>query len=105
MAFEKGKSGNPGGRPRDVLGLTEYARNLCPRVFDALINIVEDESNKLEGRVKAGNIIVERGMGSLISSATLIPGHGTTVEGQLADTAGRVQLEAYYRAQQINKDV
>ena len=98
MTFEKGKSGNPTGKHKDVLGLTNYARNLCPRVFDILLQIAEDESNKVDGRIKAANIIVERGMGSLISSATLQLQEGNTIEGQVIPT-GRLELEKFLNGQ------
>jgi len=42
MPFEKGKSGNPGGRPKVVGGVQALAREYTPRAVETLRGIMEN---------------------------------------------------------------
>jgi len=43
MAWEKGKSGNPGGRPKDMLGLRVLARKHTVEAVRTLVSIMKSK--------------------------------------------------------------
>lgn len=66
MAFEKGKSGNPGGRPRitiDGKSLKDLAREHTKSALDTLVRIAEDEEAPAAAQVSAASEILNRGWG------------------------------------------
>ena len=68
MAFKKGQSGNPGGRPKDEYGLRELAR---AKTKDALKTLEEIMSNKKAphaARVSAACAILDRGHGKPVQA-------------------------------------
>lgn len=59
--FEKGKSGNPGGRPKDVGPIKELAKQHTQAAMDALVSALEDDNGRT--RVAAAEAILDRGYG------------------------------------------
>ncbi len=61
--FEKGKSGNPGGRPKDPLvkKVRELALQACPRAIERLIEIMDKGEDKYS--IQAANSLLDRGIG------------------------------------------
>ena len=61
MPFEKGKSGNPGGRPK-VVGVQALARG-TPRAVETLRGIMENIKAPPAARIAAAIAILDRGFG------------------------------------------
>lgn len=45
--FAKGKSGNPGGRPKTIKEVQELAREQTPAAIQALVDNLKDESGQV----------------------------------------------------------
>lgn len=59
--FEKGKSGNPGGRPKGLDSLKDLARTHTPEAFERLVFWMR--SNNAKASVTAAEKIIDRGYG------------------------------------------
>lgn len=62
-AFEPGKSGNPGGRPRVDARVRDLARAQTENAIATLVNIMEDKEATAAARVGAASVILDRGWG------------------------------------------
>lgn len=63
MAFQKGQSGNPGGRAKVDGDLRELARAKSPEMLDVLVKIALDEDKAAAARVTAASAVLDRGYG------------------------------------------
>lgn len=66
MPFDKGKSGNPGGRPRDSedrLRVRLLAQKHTDDAFDALLRIMRSEDSSDSSVVAAATAVLDRGWG------------------------------------------
>ena len=73
MPFEKGKSGNPGGRPKVVGEVQALARELTTEAVETLRDIMRDKKAPHAARGLAANSILDRAYGrpsQTISSAS-----------------------------------
>ena len=61
--FPKGKSGNPGGRPRVIGDVQELARERSPEAINTLAAIMDDPKAPPAARVAAANSLLDRGYG------------------------------------------
>ena len=61
--FQPGKSGNPGGRPKQVGRVKELARVHTEEALTTLAAIMRDEKSPAAARVKAAECLLDRGWG------------------------------------------
>jgi hypothetical protein len=62
MKFRKGKSGNPGGRPKVLGQLQELARHHAPEVIAELARLALKAKSET-ARIAAGRELLDRGFG------------------------------------------
>jgi hypothetical protein len=61
MRFEKGQSGNPGGRPKAERNVRELAQQHTAEAIEALVDVVR--TGKPAERVQAATALLDRGWG------------------------------------------
>lgn len=61
--FQKGQSGNPGGRKRGDAAVTELARKHAPEMIRVLVKIALDEEAAVNSRVAAAGQVLDRAYG------------------------------------------
>ena len=61
--FQKGQSGNPGGRPKALREVEELARQETPAAMQTLATIHRNKKAPYAARVAAANALLDRGWG------------------------------------------
>ena len=62
-AWVKGRSANPGGRPRGFEDVAQQARDLGPLAIERLGEILRDPKSKDGAVIRAAELLLERGYG------------------------------------------
>ena len=62
-SWVKGKSGNPGGRPKGILEIQRLARDKCPEAIKLALSIMRNKKADDRARIEAAKVILDRGMG------------------------------------------
>ena len=79
MPFQKGKSGNPSGRPSvivDGVNIAELARERGQKAIETLTAIMLNEELPTAARVKAAESLLDRGFGKPLQKAELTGAEG-----------------------------
>lgn len=91
--FEKGKSGNPGGRPRVPDDVREAAKALTALALDTLEKIIRDDETPAAARVTACEAVLNRAWGKPAQAVELTGKDGgaiLTEETGMTESARRI---------------
>jgi hypothetical protein len=61
--FQRGRSGNPGGRPKEIGEVRDLARQHTPQAIEALQSIMNEQQAPASARVAAAEALLNRGWG------------------------------------------
>lgn len=61
--FPKGKSGNPGGKPKELIDIIALAKQHAPAAFNRIVEIANMSTPDLKSKMKANEIILDRAYG------------------------------------------
>ena len=61
--FQKGRSGNPGGRPKEVGEVRDLARQYTPAAIEALEGVMSSPTAPAAARVAAAEALLNRAWG------------------------------------------
>jgi hypothetical protein len=100
MPFEKGKSGNPGGRPKDVAEVRGLAKQHGPAAIEKLVELMGSTNERTA--VAACEAILNRGYGRPAGSVSVSNNEGGPVEHVVEVTL--VSKEDQLRIQESEQD-
>lgn len=75
MAFQKGTSGNPGGKPKYIKEVRRIAGEQSAETINRLLEIRDDASYDVRGRIEACKIILAYGVGKPVQPVHKVVEH------------------------------
>ena len=99
MAFVKGQSGNPSGRPKTTVGgktLTEMAREHTDKALGALVGVIDDDEAPHSAKVSAASTLLDRGWGR--APQAVVVDANITDESTTSQAAGLLDALDWIRA-------
>jgi Family of unknown function (DUF5681) len=87
--FQKGQSGNPGGRPKELIGIQELARSHAELAIATLVKVASKGRSE-SARVAAAESLLNRGFGRPPQALH----HSLTTTGMAQETATLKVIEA-----------
>ena len=92
--FAKGVSGNPGGRPKDIVHVKELAREYTAQAVKTLAAIMCDSEEPVAARVRAAESLLNRAWGTPESTANVNVSTEPTTEQLVQIILGDPELAA-----------
>lgn len=83
MPFTKGKSGNPGGKPKEFTNVIAQARKMTPLALTVLKSVLENAKVSPGTRIRAAEIVLDRGWGK---ATQVVEGMGKFGDGPIIIT-------------------
>ena len=83
--FQRGTSGNPGGRPKEVVEVRELARERTTKAIEALEAILDDDKQPGSTKVAAATALLDRGHGRPGASVDMKVQNGPSLVDVLMD--------------------
>ena len=71
MGFQKGVSGNPGGRPKEIVEVEKRCRKNSLEWVERLENIARNPKAPLRVQIIAMDLLLQRGLGKVPETLTL----------------------------------
>lgn len=84
--WKPGQSGNPGGRPKDLRIIKNFAKSKSMDVMRMLYDIAMDTTQKAVSRIAAGDILLNRGYGK-VSQEVVVKGTGNNGQIEMSHMA------------------
>jgi len=78
MPFKKGRSGNPGGRPKVAEEIRDLARAACPKAIETLIAQLDHPDPRIAAN--AADKLLDRGIGKPMQAHQISGSDGAPIE-------------------------
>lgn len=101
--FQKGKSGNPKGRPAIVREIRQKAQAAAHECIDILLEIARNRNEKATARNVACREILDRGLGKAIQGIELQGAEGGPVQVDLSSLTDEQIRQALELAKVLKK--
>jgi hypothetical protein len=91
--FEKGVSGNPGGRPKVLVRKIREETRDGEEMVEYVLRVARDESETTKARIDAYTWLADRGFGKPTQTEVRFSGDGGVTVNELATVLSREELD------------